>query len=92
MAKRPSIVGDLSLDPGRHDPEVAPEKAEPAKVKPRADVQHTSVYIPRAVYERLREIAFHERVKIHDLIMEGLDRVIADRGHPERVRDSTKAL
>ena len=90
MAKRPSIVADLSLDPGRHDPKPASEKAEPVKVKVRADVQHTSVYIPRAVYERLREIAFHEHAKIHDLIREGLDRVIAERGHPERVRDSTK--
>jgi hypothetical protein len=94
IGKRPSVVGALSLDSDRpSDPDVAaPDKAEPVKVKAKADVQHTSVYIPRAVYERLREIAFHERVKIHDLIMEGLDRVIAERGHPERVKDSTKEL
>ncbi len=91
MGKRPSVVGGLSLDPEQPDaPELATEKPEP-KGKGRADVQHTSVYIPRAVYERLREIAFHERIKIHDLIMEGLDCVVADRGHPERTKDSSKA-
>lgn len=94
MAKRPSLVEGLNLDPGHlPEPETGPaDKPAPAKAKPKPDVQHTSVYIPRAVYERLREIAFHERVKLHDLIMEGLDRVVSERGHPERTKDSTKKL
>jgi hypothetical protein len=92
MGKRPSVVDGLSLDSGLFSSEEMPAaKADPVKVKACPDVQHTSVYIPRPVYERLREISFHERVKIHDLVMEGLDRVVAGRGHPERVRNSTKA-
>ena len=30
---------------------------------------HTSVYLPEAAYEALRQVAFDERRKIHDLLM-----------------------
>lgn len=82
MSKRPSIIDSLELTP-------PPEPASSTVVDIAArrtqlpDVQHTSVYVPRAAHDRLREIAFVERRKIHDLIMEGLDHVIASRGHPE---------
>lgn len=56
-------------------------KAEP---EGRAGIRKTSIYIPDAVMHRLREIAFTERRKLHDLFLEGLDRVIENRGHPER--------
>jgi hypothetical protein len=81
MPKRPNVVGDLILDT---DADPTPERAEAPPRKPASNVQHSSIYIPRAVYDRLREIAFHEHVKIHDLIMDGLDLVMAQRGHPER--------
>jgi hypothetical protein len=86
MAKRPSILDDVLVAPAAATP-LAPATA-PRAAKP--NVQHTSVYIPREAYERLREIAFHERKKIHDLLMEGLDKVIADRGHAERATKSSK--
>ena len=35
------------------------------------DVVHSSLYLPEPVYEALRETAFKERCKIHDLVMEG---------------------
>ena len=86
--KRPSMI-DAMMNPE------APAEAVPAgpapSTKPRPDVQHTSVYIPRAAHERLREIAFHERVKMHDLIMEGLDLVMEKRGHGERATRGPKA-
>jgi hypothetical protein len=44
-----------------------------------ATVQQT-VYLPPAVHEQLRELAFSERVKMHALIMEGLDAVFHARG------------
>ena len=87
MAKRPSII-DAVMAPAPV-PAVTLEDRPVAKARP--DVQHTSVYIPRAAYERLREIAFAERVKIHDLLMEGVDLAIERRGHPERAKRSTKA-
>ncbi len=86
--KRPSMI-DAMMTP---EPPIV---SEPLRVvtpaKPKSDVQHTSVYIPRAAYDRLREVAFVERVKMHDLIMEGLDLVIEKRGHVERATRSTKA-
>jgi hypothetical protein len=43
--------------------------------------QHTA-YLPLAVHEQLRKLAFEEDRKMHDYLMEGLDRVFADRGLP----------
>lgn len=85
--KRPSMI-DAMMAP--EAPAEATQATPPAPPKLKPDVQHTSVYIPRLAHERLREIAFHERVKMHDLIMEGLDLVIEKRGHPERATRSTK--
>ena len=44
-----------------------------------ATVQQT-VYLSPAVHDQLRELAFAERVKMHALIMEGLDAVFLQRG------------
>jgi hypothetical protein len=85
MSKRPSLIDSLTAP--TQAPALAVEAvAPPTPPKPKRDVQHTSIYVPRAAFERLREIAFSERVKIHDLIMEGVDRVIENRGHPERTK------
>ena len=43
--------------------------------------QHTA-YLPVSVHEQLRKLAFEENRKIHDYLIEGLDRVFADRGLP----------
>lgn len=43
--------------------------------------QHTA-YLPLAVHEQLRRLAFEENRKIHDYIIEGLDRVFEHRGLP----------
>jgi hypothetical protein len=43
--------------------------------------QHTA-YLPLAVHEQLRKLAFEENSKMHDYLVEGLDRVFADRGLP----------
>lgn len=97
MGKRPSVFDTLDLAPSipaetpeAANGEVVDLKAATKKAKSR-NVQHTSVYIPRVAYDRLREIAFHERKKIHDIIMEGVDLAIAARGHSESARKSTKA-
>lgn len=92
MPKRPSIIDKVELA-AAPVPEIAmaapPRAATPLTKK---NVQHTSVYVPRAAYDRLREIAFTERCKIHDLIMQGIDLVIAERGHGEKASRSTKVL
>jgi hypothetical protein len=66
MGKRPSAV----------------EAAAPPQRRPRPDIVHTSVYLPRPAYRLLRETAFTEECKIHDLLLEGVSAVLAKRGHP----------
>ena len=43
---------------------------------------HTSLYLPGPVHDAMRRIAFDERVKIHDLVIEGIDAVLKRRGYP----------
>ena len=94
MSKRPSVIGGLNI--GRAQPPAAPAPepaaaapavaadtpAKPAGRRPRPDVVHTSVYLPREVHRRLREIAFTRDVKVHDVIMEGIDAALQQHGHP----------
>ena len=54
---------------------------EPAGAS-RPDVVHSSLYLPEPVYEALRETAFKERCKIHDLVMEGIGLALRKRGYP----------
>ena len=56
--------------------------AKPASRWTRADIKHTSVYLPEAAYEALRQVAFDERRKIHDLLMEGVELALKKRGYP----------
>ena len=57
-------------------------RKEPAGRRPRPDIVHSSLYLPKAVYEALREAAFKERRKIHDLVMQGIDLALKKRGYP----------
>lgn len=53
---------------------------------------HTSLYLPEPVYEALRKIAYDERVKIHDIVIEGIDATLRRRGYPsvERLKAGKK--
>lgn len=51
-----------------------------APAKARKETINQTVYLPPAVYEQLRHLAFEERRKMHDYLVEGLDRVFKDRG------------
>lgn len=88
MTKRPSIIGGLNLPGTEASPAItdrpleAQAPAKPAARKTRPDIVHTSVYLPREVHRRLREIAFTRDVKIHDVIMEGIDAALRKHGHP----------
>lgn len=42
----------------------------------------SSIYLPGRVHDALREIAYRERRKVHDLIMEGIDTTLRRRGYP----------
>lgn len=60
-------------------PPEAPRKA--AGRQPRPDIVHSSLYLPEAVYEALRETAFKERCKIHDVVLEGIGLALRKRGY-----------
>jgi hypothetical protein len=72
MAKR-----STRTTPERHDATGAIRKQTE-----RRSIVHSSLYLPEPVYEALRKIAFDERVKIHDLVLEGIDAVLRRRGYP----------
>jgi hypothetical protein len=40
---------------------------------------HTSLYLPEALYEGLREAAFRERRKINEIVVEGVEIVLRKR-------------
>ena len=86
MAKRPSIIDRIEMTP--EPPADAPQEARAVTPLSNRNVHRTSVYVPREAYDRLREIAFTKRCKVHDLIMQGVDRVIAEHGHGEKATRS----
>lgn len=63
-------------------PSPAAPARPPARTGRRPHVRQQTVYLPIPVYEQLRRLAFEERVRMHALLMEGLDRVFAHRGLP----------
>ena len=48
----------------------------------RPGVKQQTAYLKIPVYEQLRRLAFEERAKMHDYIIEGLDLVFRKRGLP----------
>ncbi len=76
--KRTSLDALLQLDVP--SPATSPPPRETPRRRPK--VRQQTVYLPIPVYEQLRRLAFEERVKMHSLLMEGLDRVFRDRGLP----------
>lgn len=83
MSKRPSIIADLKLDEPAAPATPAAEAPAPAKParKPRPDIVHTSIYLPKAVHRKLREVAFTTDRKVHDVILEGIDAALRKYGH-----------
>ena len=64
----------------RRKPQPTPSSASTEPAKPQR--VHSSLYLPEPVYEALREVAFKERCKIHDLVMEGIGLALRKRGYP----------
>jgi hypothetical protein len=48
----------------------------------RPSIVRSSLYLPKPVYEVLCKIAFEERLKIHDVVLEGIDLTLRRRGYP----------
>lgn len=58
----------------------APPERAGGTLKERA--HQMSVYLEAPVYEKLRDIAHTERVKLHGLMLEGIDLMLRKRGQP----------
>ncbi len=43
---------------------------------------HTSLYLPGPVHDALRKIAYDEHIKIHAVVIEGIDAALKRRGYP----------
>ena len=64
----------------RTPPSAASARTKPTGRSGRPGIVHTSLYLPEALYEGLRETAFRERRKIHDIVLEGIEMVLRKRG------------
>jgi hypothetical protein len=78
--KRTSLDA-IVLQSGAPDQEVQEDRPTATKSTRARPIQQTA-YLPPPVYEQLRQLAFEERVKMHDLLLEGLDLVFKRRGLP----------
>lgn len=59
----------------------APAPAPVARAKPANDVVKSTLYLPTPAHDVLRDIAHTERLKLHDLFMEGINHVLKTRGY-----------
>ncbi len=87
MAKRSSNPPPPAAEPQLFPASTAEAPAPPAARsserpvrRPRPDIVQQTIYLPRAVHEQLRSLAFAERVKMHDVLMQGLDLAFKQRG------------
>jgi hypothetical protein len=82
--KRTSLDSILTRVVEEERPEELPA-AEPVKDVDRSNrpgIKQQTAYLKSPVYDQLRKLAFEERQKMHDYIIEGLDRVFRARGLP----------
>ncbi len=80
MTKKRTSLDALDLQPDERAEEETPQGAETKPRRPKT-IQQTA-YLPEPVHEQLRRLAFEERAKMHNYIMEGLDLVFEKRGLP----------
>jgi hypothetical protein len=80
----PAVSAPTPAAPTRSAPVRAPRGATL-----RARTKQLSLYLEEPVYEELRNLAFSERVKMHQLIVEGVDLMLRKRGHPS-IKDLMK--
>ncbi len=74
-------VGAILMAKRTRSPRPTPNaSARPQGRQPRPGIVHSSVYLPEALYEGLRRVAFEERRKINDIVLEGIELALLKRG------------
>jgi hypothetical protein len=76
--QRRTVLSGVVTPFSPQEPQPPDPERSAARRRPRT-IQQT-VYLPPAVHDQLRELAFSERVKMHSILMEGLDLVFRARG------------
>jgi hypothetical protein len=71
---------DSPIDPAKRPPA---HQQSPQGRQGRPGIVHSSIYLPEALYEAIREAAFRERCKIHDIVLEGIELALWKRGWRE---------
>lgn len=77
-----------TVAPAPRQPVVTLASRKPAPVKAKGEgtirerAKQLSLYLEEPVYDQIREIAHVERVKMHQLILEGVDLLLKKRGAP----------
>ena len=89
--RRHRILVSLRMRQHQQPERSAPEAAPPAR-RARPDVVHSSIYVPKAAYRKLREIALARECKVHDLVLDGIDSVLREHGHPTTAELRARAL
>jgi len=93
--KQPKIISEEIVKPEIKAPAMQSNArqsaAAAAPVKSKSETVKQTVYLPPAVHEQLRQLAFEERKKMHDYLVEGLDRVFKNRGLKPYVELSSDA-
>jgi hypothetical protein len=74
--------GARSAKAAANPPAKSAQAAEETSRRKRTDIVHTSIYVPKEAYRRLREIAVEQDCKVHDLVLEGLNAVLSKYGGP----------
>lgn len=83
MSKRPSLLETLKQDQVKSAAQDNPTEITQLPVtKPQKEVVKSTVYFPKAVHQTLREIAFTQNCKVHDLVLQGLSHVLKEHGYP----------
>ncbi len=80
-----AVLGPIGSTPSANAAETATAADTQRKRKSpprRPGIKQQTAYLPEAVHEQLRLLAFEERRKMHSYIMEGLDLVFRARGLP----------
>lgn len=88
--RKRSPLTDLAAPPAaepaaeEQPPVPMPDSPPAAKGRPakRRTVKVQSLYLKPKVHKQLQMIAVEEDCKMHDLVLEGLDRVFRNRGRP----------
>jgi len=82
MAKKRTSLDSILPATTQPPPETRSTEPDQPSAAPKPARKQLAVYLEPPIYKQLRTIAFEEETKMHPLLLEGLDRVFADRGLP----------